>query len=143
MNAETSASEKSAPKLLELDAVTQVFSTRRGDVRAVDDVSFSVDAGEVLCLVGQSGSGKSTAAKIGSGLLSPTSGTVRFEGTSIYPKKAVGKEKWRDFRKSVQYVHQDPYSSLNPIQDVYTTLSAPLLRHGFVRNQKEIGRAHV
>ena len=55
-------------ELLELDSITQIFKTRRGEVRAVDDVTLKLNAGGVLCLVGQSGSGKSTTAKIASGL---------------------------------------------------------------------------
>lgn len=131
-----------ADKLLELDGLTQVFKTRRGDVRAVDNVSLSVGVGEVLCLVGQSGSGKSTAARIGSGLLKPTDGAVRFEGKDIYAKGPGHKKAWTAYRRAVQYVHQDPYASLNPIQTVYQILSAPLLKHKLVKNQDE-ARARV
>ncbi len=124
-------------RLLELDGITQVFSTRRGEVRAVDDVTLRLDVGEVLCLVGQSGSGKSTTAKIASGLLRPSEGVVRFEGEDILGRKRPDKSRFKRFRRAVQYVHQDPYASLNPIQDVYTTLSAPLRRHGLVKNRSQ------
>lgn len=124
-------------ELLELDSLTQVFRTRRGEVRAVEDVSLSLSEGEVLCLVGQSGSGKSTTAKIASGLLKPTEGSVRFDKGDIYAKGHGNKQRFKSFRRAVQYVHQDPYASLNPIQDVMTTLSAPLFRHRLVRNRSE------
>ena len=124
-------------ELLELEGITQIFRTRRGEVRAVDDISLTLDAGGVVCLVGQSGSGKSTAAKIASGLLNPTSGTVRFDGGDIYAKGRGHRERFKTFRRAVQYVHQDPYASLNPIQDVMTTLSAPLRRHGLATSRSQ------
>ncbi|WP_020575700.1 ABC transporter ATP-binding protein [Actinopolymorpha alba] len=123
--------------LLQLDGITQVFRTRRGDVRAVDNVSLNLGVGEVLCLVGQSGSGKSTSAKIASGLLKPTDGEVRFEGASIFGRGRSHSATFKGFRRAVQYVHQDPYASLNPIQDVFTTLSAPLRRHRLVKSRAE------
>lgn len=118
-------------KLLEFDSIDQVFHTGKEDIHAVKDVTLAVDAGEVLCLVGQSGSGKSTLAKIGAGLRKPSSGAVRFEGSDIYDRK--NRRTWRSYRRAVQYVHQDPYASLNPIQTVYSILSAPLLKHKLVK----------
>lgn len=109
-----------------LDRVSQVFRTRRGDVRAVDDVTLRLEPGQVLCLVGESGSGKTTTAKIAAGLLRPTAGTVEFEGRNIW---GMGRAEFGSYRRSVQYVHQDPYASLNPIRDIARTLSAPLLKH--------------
>lgn len=120
--------------LLELDGVSQVFKTRRGPVRAVDDVSLSLDPGQVICLVGESGSGKTTTAKIAAGLTAPTEGTMRFEGKDVSQLK--GKE-FATYRRAVQYIHQDPYASLNPIRDVFGTLSAPLRKHGLVRGRSE------
>lgn len=120
--------------LLALDGLTHVFQSRHGEVRAVNDVTLSLDAGKVLCLVGQSGSGKSTTAKIACGLIRPTKGSVRFQGQDIH---AAGKQGLKTFRRSVQYVHQDPYSSLNPTQDVFTILSTPLRRHRLVKSRTE------
>jgi ABC-type oligopeptide transport system ATPase subunit len=131
------ADEHTNGPLLELDGITQVFRTRRGEVRAVDNVSMKLGVGEVVCLVGQSGSGKSTAAKIASGLLHPTHGAVRFEGEAINGRGRAHRASFKKFRRAVQYVHQDPYASLNPIQDVYTTLSAPLRRHGLVKSRSQ------
>lgn len=123
---------------LELSGISQVFQGRKGDVHAVSDVSLSVDAGDVLCLVGQSGSGKSTLAKIGAGLRRPTEGQVRYEGRDIHDRR--NRSTWRKYRRAVQYVHQDPYSSLNPVQTVYGILSAPLTRHKVVRGTSQARR---
>ena len=123
-----------AEPLMTLDGVSQVFKTRRGAVRAVDDVSLRLDPGQVLCLVGESGSGKTTTARIAAGLNKPTAGSVKFEGREI--STAKGSERAL-FRRAVQYVHQDPYSSLNPIRSVFHTLASPLRRHGLVKNREQ------
>lgn len=133
--AEPESAQVKVEPLLEFDGVDQVFHTGKEDIHAVKDVSASIGAGQVLCLVGQSGSGKSTLAKIGAGLRKPTGGQVRFEGRDIYDRK--NRSHWRNYRRAVQYVHQDPYASLNPIQTVYSILSAPLVKHKLVKNPKE------
>ncbi|MDN5687743.1 MAG: ABC transporter ATP-binding protein [Brachybacterium sp.] len=126
----------SAPDpLIDLDQASQVFRVKGQDLPAVSDVSLSVGAGEVLCLVGESGSGKTTAARLAAGLASPSSGTVRFEGQDL---ATMTRAERRRFRRSVQYIHQDPYASLNPIRSVRSTLSIPLRRHGLARNQAEV-----
>lgn len=130
------SSTERRPAELELRNISQVFTGRKGDVHAVSDVSLSVGAGEVVCLVGQSGSGKSTLAKIGAGLRQPTEGQVKFEGADIFDRK--NRSTWRRYRRSVQYVHQDPYSSLNPVQTVYSILSAPLIKHKLARGTVEV-----
>src|SRR5438067_3147865 len=120
--------------LLEFDRVGRTFTTPRGAVKAVDDVSFSVMPGDVLCLVGESGCGKTTTGKMVAGLVRPTSGRVLFEGGDIW---AIPEREFKAYRKAVQIVHQDPYASLNPIRTVYETLSAPLLRHGLAHGRAE------
>jgi oligopeptide/dipeptide ABC transporter ATP-binding protein len=118
--------------LIELDHVSQVFSTRRGPIRAVDDISLTIEAGQILCLVGESGSGKTTTAKMIAGLRPPTSGQMRYNGQDI---TSLASGKLGEFRRAVQIVHQDPYSSLNPIRTVYQTLAAPLLKHKIVASK--------
>src|SRR5438105_12541193 len=108
-----------AEPLLALDHVSQVFHTRQGDIRAVDDVSLAVEPGQVLCLVGESGSGKTTSAKLAAGLRRPTSGAVRFRGRDIWH---LEQDEFSQYRRAVQYIHQDPYASLNPIHKVVDTL---------------------
>ena len=125
--------EAEAP-LLALDHVGQVFRTRQGEVRALDDITLGVSGGQVLCLVGESGSGKTTAAKIAAGLRKPTSGTVRFRGQDIWSLRG---DDFRRYRRDVQYIHQDPYASLNPVHTVLNTLITPLRHHRLVRNKAE------
>ncbi|MFK4086344.1 ABC transporter ATP-binding protein [Kribbella sp. NPDC020789] len=119
--------------LMTLAGVSQVFDTKAGPIRAVDHADLSINPGEVLCLVGESGSGKTTAARMAAGLTRPSSGQVMFDGTDIWSLK---KNDFRTFRRSVQYVHQDPYASLNPTRTIQQTLTAPLLKHGVVKGNK-------
>jgi ABC-type oligopeptide transport system ATPase subunit len=120
--------------LVSLDGVSHVFSAAGSQVRAVDDVTLSLAPGAVLCLVGESGSGKTTTARIAAGLTKPTAGVVRFEGNDIHDMKRDG---FTRFRRAVQYIHQDPYASLNPTRDILGTLSAPLRHHKLVRGRHE------
>jgi len=124
----------SGQPLLALERVSQVFRTRQGQVRAVDDVSLAVEPGQVVCLVGESGSGKTTSAKIAAGLRRPTSGAVRFQGQDIW---RMDRNQFRGYRRAVQYIHQDPYASLNPVHTVFDTVAAPLRHHGLVRGHAE------
>ncbi|MGW1342976.1 ABC transporter ATP-binding protein [Kribbella sp. NPDC002412] len=130
--APAAAAEGRTP-LMTLAGVSQVFDTKAGPIRAVDQVDLSINPGEVLCLVGESGSGKTTAARAAAGLTRPSDGTVAFDGTDIW---SMDRREFGTFRRSVQYVHQDPYASLNPTRTVQQTLTAPLLKHKVVKGAK-------
>ncbi len=120
--------------LIELDAVSRTFATPAGRITAVDRVSLAFAAGEAMCLVGESGCGKTTTGRLLAGLLRPTGGRLRFEGQDVWEKR--GKD-LAAFRRAVQLVHQDPYASLNPVRTVYDTLSAPLFRHRKARGRED------
>jgi peptide/nickel transport system ATP-binding protein len=116
--------------LLALENVSRDFRTPGGTIVAVRDVALDVAPGEALCLVGESGCGKTTTGRLLAGIIRPTRGRVLFEGHDVWT--ARGSQRGR-FRRSVQLVHQDPYASLNPVRTIRQTLTAPLLHHGIVR----------
>ncbi len=120
--------------LLSLERVHRVFRVGSRLLPAVRDVSLDIHAGEVLCLVGESGCGKSTTGRLLAGLLEPSDGRVLFEGR---PVNELDRASYRAYRRAVQIVHQDPYASLNPVRTIYKTLSAPLFRHRLVRSRVE------
>ena len=101
-----------------------IFGGDRGVVRAVDGISFAIEGGQTLGIVGESGCGKTTTAKLVLGLEQPTGGGIRFEGRDLDALDAAGR---RHYRKSVQAVFQDPYASLNPRMRISAIIAEPLI----------------
>jgi len=124
----------SAAPLLELVGLTKTFPVRNafgritGEVRAVDGVSLGIDRGEVYGLAGESGSGKSTIARMIMGLTKPSAGDIFLEGRNI-----TGESGTRAYGRKVQMVFQNPGSSLNPRRTVGQSIAVPLDAHGFPR----------
>lgn len=98
----------------------------RGEVRAVDDVSLTIDAGETLGLVGESGSGKSTLGRLVLRLTEPTSGSIRFDGHDVL---ASSHREMRRLRRDMQIIFQDPFGSLDPRLRVDDIIAEPLIIH--------------
>lgn len=110
----------------------------KGEVRAVDDVSLVIEAGETLGLVGESGSGKSTLGRLVLRLLEPTSGSIRFDGRDLL---AVGGRELRRLRRDMQIIFQDPFGSLDPRLRVDEVIAEPLSIHE--RMSRDARRARV
>lgn len=100
-----------ADTILEVKNLKKYFKTARGTLHAVDDVSFTIERGKTLGIVGESGCGKSTTGRAILRLLEPTSGQVIFDGKDITALKAV---EMRKMRSDMQIIFQDPFSSLDP-----------------------------
>ena len=107
----------------------------KGCIRAVDDVSFAVKAGKTLGLVGESGCGKTTTARVILRALEPTAGEILFwsKGQAVVDLAKLSKRRLRDIRPDIQMIFQDPYSSLNPRMPVLDIVAEPLLAHGWKR----------
>ena len=108
-----------------------LFGRSRGAVRAVDGVSFVVEKGKTLGVVGESGCGKTTTAKLVLGLEEPTGGSLRFQGADLTTLDTEGR---RRYRKGIQAVFQDPFASLNPRMRVGQIIVEPLITHERLAN---------
>ena len=112
-----------------------VFQKNIGQVKAVDDVSFSINRGEVMGLVGESGCGKSTTGRTMLKLIEPTEGEMLFDGVDIFK---LNDAQLKEYRTKMQIVFQDPYSSLNPRLPVYDIIGEAMLEHNIVSNREEM-----
>ena len=110
-----------------------IFQRQIGAVHAVEDVTFDIAAKETLGLVGESGCGKSTTARLIARLLEPTAGTVTFDGVDI---SHASMSRMRPLRREVQMVFQDPYASLNPRHSVGQIIGAPFQIHDIEGDRK-------
>jgi oligopeptide/dipeptide ABC transporter ATP-binding protein len=115
-----------------------IFQRKIGAVRAVDGVSFDVRRGETLGIVGETGCGKSTTAKLIMRLQNVTSGQLRFDGQDITELRGA---RMKAIRREMQMIFQDPYSSLNPRKTVGSIISEPFAIHGLKREKGERKRA--
>ncbi len=121
-------------KIIQVKRLKKYFESPKGDVRAVDDVSFDIYRGETFGLVGESGCGKSTLIRTILRLLTPSSGEIWFKGENIaeWPHKQV-----KPLHKQMSLVFQNPHSSLNPRMTVFDTLSRPFKIHKLTNNKEE------
>lgn len=126
-------------ELLRVNGLKKYFSVKKGLmttphlVKAVDGIDFSLDEDRIFALVGESGCGKSTVARLVLRLITPTSGEVLFKGKDVF---RLNGDYLREFRRSVQIIFQDPFASLNPRKSILDTISEPLKIHGIVERHR-------
>lgn len=119
--------------LLQVDHLKKYFKSAKGTVHAVDDISFTIEKGKTLGVVGESGCGKSTLGRTIIRLQEPTEGTVLFEGKNISALNQ--KELWKQ-RREMQMIFQDPFSSLNPRMTISQTIEEPLKLYGLCADKE-------
>ena len=124
-------SNSSSP-LLEVKKLKKYFKTPKGMLHAVDDVSFTIDRGRTLGVVGESGCGKSTTGRAILRIVEPTEGEILFDGEDI---RSLGKDQMRRMRTRMQIIFQDPFSSLNPRKTVSETIAEPLKLNGIITDK--------
>lgn len=120
--------------ILEVRNLKKYFKTPKGMLHAVDDISFTIEEGKTLGVVGESGCGKSTTGRAILRLIEPTSGEIYFRGQDI---SKLSPKELRKKRQEMQMVFQDPYASLDPRYTVAKTIEEPLRIHGLVKDKEE------
>jgi len=133
-----------ARALLEVRNLKKYFPVRRGvlsrvaaHVKAVDDVSFTIEKGETFGLVGESGCGKTTTGRAVLRLIEPDSGEIRFDGVDMLK---LGSTELRGLRRDMQIIFQDPYASLNPRMTIRTIVGEPFAIHGIASGSERESR---
>lgn len=121
--------------ILQVKNLKKYFSTPKGMLHAVDDVSFSIRRGETLGIVGESGCGKSTTGRAILRLLEPTSGEVNFEGTDI---TKISQEEMRKLRRDMQIIFQDPFASLDPRKTISEIIGEPLRINRIITDKRAL-----
>ncbi len=121
--------------ILEVRNLKKYFKTKRGMLHAVDDVTFSIEKGKTLGIVGESGCGKSTTGRCILRLIEPTSGTVIFDGKDV---TKLGKREMKKMRKDMQIIFQDPFSSVDPKMTVNEIIREPIVLNKLIRDKKQI-----
>jgi peptide/nickel transport system ATP-binding protein len=129
-----------SPVLLEAQGLTKYFQVGGGfrpkQLRALNDVSFSLGARQVIALVGESGSGKSTIARLLVRLMEPSGGKILFRGQDVLQEEPRNAS--LSYRSQVQMIFQDPFGSLNPVHTIGSHLERPLLLHGKAKSAAEL-----
>jgi oligopeptide transport system ATP-binding protein len=120
--------------ILALEELTKLYDGRDGPIRAVDGVTLDVRPGETLALVGESGCGKSTIARLTLGLATPTSGRILFQGQDIGRLSARA---MKSMRRNLQFIFQDPFSALDPRMTAGASVTEPLAIHGLIPGRME------
>ena len=124
-----------AESFIEVRNLKKYFKARSGMLHAVDDVTFSINEGDTLGIVGESGCGKTTTGRCMVRLIEPTSGSILFNGTDVLK---LGRRGLNKARKDMQIIFQDPFSSLNPRRTVYQTIAAPIMFHNTLPGARQL-----
>ena len=127
----------SIDKLSKWFPITNAWNHKVGDLKAIDEVSLSVNKGEILGVVGESGCGKSTLGKTIMGIHKPTSGSIKFEGEEV---AGLSPSQSRQLRKKLQYTYQDPGSSLDPRWKIGRSLDEPLKIHTSLNKEERLNQ---
>ena len=121
--------------LLEVSHLKKYFSTSKGLLHAVDDINFTINRGETLGIVGESGCGKSTTGRTIMRLIEPTEGSIKFDGIEL---TSLSEREMRKMRKNIQIIFQDPYASLDPRKTVSEIIAEPIRLNKILTNKKDI-----
>jgi peptide/nickel transport system ATP-binding protein len=122
--------------LMELKNVSMYFTDakKKARVGALVGMNLTIQPGEIIAVVGESGCGKTTLGKVITDLYQPTEGQVLYEGKDL---RALKNQEYNAYRLGVQMIHQDSYAALNPNRTIFQSLSLPLLQHKYVKNKDE------